>query len=173
MISSEIYYNNLQKKYSRRINLDRKRILKVLDKLKFPHLNLKMPINVIGSDGKFTTAMNLITFLEASEKNTTFFSSPHLVDLTHRYRLKKKFISLKQIKKYEKIFYNTGLKLTLFEGLTMIYLLAANDQKNVDYNICETGAGFEKDSTNLWDEPKAQVTTNINLQHQDLFGVKT
>ena len=72
MISSEIYYNNLQKKYSRRINLDRKRILKILDKLKFPHLNLKMPINIIGSDGKFTTAMNLITFIEASKKNTTF-----------------------------------------------------------------------------------------------------
>ena len=55
----------------------------------------------------------------------------------------------------------------------MIYLLAANDQKNVDYNICEAGAGFSKDSTNLWDEPKAQIITNINLQHQDLFGVKT
>ena len=99
MISSEIYYKNLQKKYSRRINLDRKRILKVLNKLKLPHLNLKMPINVIGSDGKFTTAKNLISFLEASKKNTTFFSSPHLVSLTHRYRLKKNFISLNLIKK--------------------------------------------------------------------------
>ena len=173
MISSEIYYKNLQKKYSRRINLDRKRILKVLNKLKLPHLNLKMPINVIGSDGKFTTAKNLISFLEASKKNTTFFSSPHLVSLTHRYRLKKKFISLNQIKKYEKIIYNTGLKLTLFEALTMIYLLAANDQKKIDYHCVESGAGFSKDSTNLWDQPKAQIITNINLQHQDLFGVKT
>ena len=172
MIGSEIYYKTLQKKYSRRINLDRKRILKVLDKLKFPHLNLKMPINIIGSDGKFTTAMNLITFIEASKKNTTFFSSPHLVDLIHRYRLKKNFISLKQIKKYERVIYNTGLKLTLFEALTMIYLLAANDQKNVDYNICEAGAGFSKDSTNLWDQPEAQVITNINLQHQDLLALK-
>ena len=77
MISSEIYYNNLQKKYSRRINLDRKRILKVLDKLKFPHLNLKMPINIIGSDGKFTTAMNLISFFEANKK--ILHSSAHLI----------------------------------------------------------------------------------------------
>ena len=173
MISSEIYYNNLQKKYSRRINLDRKRILKVLEKLKFPHLNLNNPINVIGSDGKFTTSINLISFLEANKKNTTFFSSPHLISLPQRFRLKTKFISLNQIKKYERIIYNTGLKLTLFEALTMIYLLAANDQKKIDYNICEAGAGFEKDSTNLWDEPKAQIITNINLQHQDLFGVKT
>ncbi len=89
MISSEIYYKKLQKKYTRRINLDRKRILKVLNKLKFPHLNLNNPINVIGSDGKYTSSINLISFLEANNKNTTFFSSPHLVDLTHRYRLKK------------------------------------------------------------------------------------
>ena len=55
----------------------------------------------------------------------------------------------------------------------MIYLLAANDQKNISYNLVEAGAGFEKDSTNLWDHPKAQIITNINLQHQDLFKVKT
>tara|TARA_Y100001936_G_C15559724_1_gene401714 strand:+ start:212 stop:496 length:285 start_codon:yes stop_codon:yes gene_type:complete len=90
MISSEIYYKNLQKKYSRRINLDRERILKVLNKVRFPHLNLNNPINVIGSDGKYTTSINLISFLEANQKNTTFFSSPHLISLPHRYRLKKK-----------------------------------------------------------------------------------
>ena len=144
MVGTEIYYQNLQKKYSRRINLDRKRILKVLNKLRFPHLKLNNPINVIGSDGKYTTSINLISFFEASKKNTTFFSSPHLVNLIHRYRLKKKFISLDQIKKYERVIYNTGLKLTLFEALTMIYLLAANDQKNINYNICEAGAGSLK-----------------------------
>ena len=138
MNSTEMYYKNFQKKYNRKINEDRKRMLKVLKKLQFPHLNLEKPINVIGSDGKFTTAVNLISFLEANKKKTTFFSSPHLVDLTHRYRLKKKFISLNQIKKYEKIIHNTGLKLTLFELLTIIYLLAANDQKRIDYHIYES-----------------------------------
>lgn len=173
MISSEIYYNKLQKKYSRKINLDRKRIFKVLKKLNFPHLNLKKPINLIGSDGKYTTGINLLNFLEANKKNTTFFQSPHLVSVCHRFRLKKKFINLNQIQKYEDIIDKTRLKLTLFEALTMIYLLAANDQKKVDYNICEAGAGFEADSTNLWEVPEAQIITNINLQHLDLFKVKT
>jgi len=173
MISSEIYYNKLQKKYSRKINLDRKRIFKVLKKLNFPHLNLKKPINLIGSDGKYTTGINLLNFLEANKKNTTFFQSPHLVSVCHRFRLKKKFINLNQIQKYEDIIDKTRLKLTLFEVLTMIYLLAANDQKKVDYNICEAGAGFEADSTNLWEVPEAQIITNINLQHLDLFKVKT
>ena len=173
MISSEIYYNKLQKKYSRKINLDRKRIFKVLKKLNFPHLNLKKPINLIGSDGKYTTGINLLNFIEANKKNTTFFQSPHLVSVCHRFRLKKKFINLNQIQKYEDIIDKTRLKLTLFEVLTMIYLLAANDQKKVDYNICEAGAGFEADSTNLWEVPEAQIITNINLQHLDLFKVKT
>ena len=173
MISSEIYYNKLLKKYSRKINLDRKRIFKVLKKLKFPHLNLKKPINLIGSDGKYTTGINLLNFIEANKKNTTFFQSPHLVSVCHRFRLKKKFINLNQIQKYEDIIDKTRLKLTLFEALTMIYLLAANDQKKIDYNICEAGAGFEADSTNLWEVPEAQIITNINLQHLDLFKVKT
>lgn len=173
MISSEIYYNKLQKKYSRKINLDRKRIFKVLKKLKFPHLNLKKPINLIGSDGKYTTGINLLNFIEANKKNTTFFQSPHLVSVCHRFRLKKKFINLNQIQKYEDIIDKTRLKLTLFEALTMIYLLAANDQKKIDYHICEAGAGFEADSTNLWEAPEAQIITNINLQHLDLFKVKT
>lgn len=173
MISSEIYYNKLQKKYSRKINLDRKRIFKVLKKLKFPHLNLKKPINLIGSDGKYTTGINLLNFIEANKKNTTFFQSPHLVSVCHRFRLKKKFINLNQIQKYEDIIDKTRLKLTLFEALTMIYLLAANDQKKIDYHICEAGAGFEADSTNLWQAPEAQIITNINLQHLDLFKVKT
>lgn len=173
MISSEIFYNQLQAKYTRRINLDRKRIFKVLKKLNFPHLNLKNPINIIGSDGKYTTGINLLSFLEAGKYNTTFFQSPHLVSVRHRFRLKKKFITFNQLRKYEKLIHKTGLKLTLFELLTMIYLLAANEQKMINYNICEAGAGFEKDSTNLWNAPKAQIITNINLQHLDLFKVKT
>ena len=144
-----------------------------MKKLKFPHLNLKKPINLIGSDGKYTTGINLLNFIEANKKNTTFFQSPHLVSVCHRFRLKKKFINLNQIQKYEDIIDKTRLKLTLFEALTMIYLLAANDQKKIDYNICEAGAGFEADSTNLWEVPEAQIITNINLQHLDLFKVKT
>lgn len=173
MISSEIYYNYLQNKYSRKINLNRRRILKILQKLKRPHLNLKNPINFIGSDGKYTSATNLLYFLSAANKNTTFFQSPHLISLCHRFRLKNRFITLSEIKKYENVIQKTGLRLTLFEALTLIYLLAANDQKKIDYHLCEAGAGFEKDSTNLWDKPKAQIITNINLQHLDLFKVKT
>lgn len=173
MISSDTYYKYLQKKYTRKINLDRKRIFAALEKLGNIHLNLNNVCNIIGSDGKFTTGFNLASFLKASQKKVTFFSSPHLVSVCERIMLNNRFITLDEIKKYEKIIYKAKSKLTLFEALTMIYLMAANNQKNSSYNLVEAGAGFAKDSTHLWDFPKAQIITNINLQHLDLFKVKT
>ena len=49
---SKKLYQRLQKQYSRRINLDLKRIKKVLSILHNPQDELNNVINVIGSDGK-------------------------------------------------------------------------------------------------------------------------
>ena len=63
MLSHSIaLYKNLQKRYSRRINLDLKRIQKVLTALAFPHLELELPINILGSDGKMSTLTSLKYF---------------------------------------------------------------------------------------------------------------
>ena len=174
MLSHSIaLYKNLQKRYSRKINLDLERIQKVLTSLTFPHLELKNPINILGSDGKMSTLTSLKYFLEAHKKKLTTFTSPHLYDIRHRFWLKNKYISLKEIKKYTKLVESTGLTLTLFELLTCVYILAAKNQKNIDYNLIEAGLLFKKDSTNLWTEPKAQIITNINFQHQDWVKPKT
>jgi dihydrofolate synthase/folylpolyglutamate synthase len=174
MLSHSInLYKNLQKRYSRRINLDLGRIEKVLTSLSFPHLELKNPINILGSDGKMSTLTSLKFFLEANKKNITTFTSPHLYDVRHRFWLKNKYITLKEIKKYTKIIESSGLNLTLFELLTCIYILAAKNQKNINYHLVESGLLFKKDSTNLWSEPRAQIITNINFQHQDWVEPKT
>ena len=57
--------------------------------------------------------------------------------------------------------------------MTCVYILAAKNQKNIDYHLIEAGLLFKKDSTNLWTEPKAQIITNINFQHQDWVKPKT
>ena len=174
MLSHSIaLYNNLQKRYSRRINLDLKRIQKVLTVLGFPHLELYQPINILGSDGKMSTLTSLQYFLEANKKNVTTFTSPHLYDVRHRFWLKDRYIKLKEIKKFTKLVESTGLKLTLFELLTCIYILSAKDQKNIHYHLIEAGLLFKKDSTNLWPEPKAQIVTQINFQHQDWVNPQT
>jgi len=174
MLSQSIdLYKNLQKRYSRRINLDLDRIQKVLTSLSFPHLKLKNPINILGSDGKMSTLTSLKFFLEAYKKNVTTFTSPHLYNVRHRFWLKNKYITLKEIKKYTRIVEATGLKLTLFELLTCVYILAAKNQKNINYHLVEAGLLFKKDSTNLWSNPRAQIITNINFQHQDWVKPKT
>ena len=174
MLSHSIaLYKNLQKRYSRRINLDLGRIQKVLTKLGFPHLELDRPINILGSDGKMSTLTALQCFLQAHKKNTTTFTSPHLYDVRHRIWLKNRYITVKEIKKYTKIIESTGLHLTLFELLTCIYILSAKNQKDIHYHLVEAGLLFKKDSTNLWPEPKAQIVTNINFQHQDWVKPQT
>ena len=174
MLSHSItLYKNLQKRYSRRINLDLKRIQKVLASLSFPHLELKNPINILGSDGKMSTLISLKYFLEANKKKITAFTSPHLYDVKHRFWLKNEYITLKEIKRYTKLVEATGLKLTLFELLTCVYILAAKNQKNINYHLIEAGLLFKRDSTNLWPNPRAQIITNINFQHQDWVKPKT
>ena len=51
--------------------------------------------------------------------------------------------------------------------------MAAKDKKNIHYHLVEAGLLFKKDSTNLWPDPRAQIITNINFQHQDWVKPKT
>ncbi len=171
--TSKKLYQKLQKQYSRRINLDLKRIKKVLEKLNNPEEKLNNVINILGSDGKNATIFSLKYFLEADNKKANTFTSPHLYDVRHRFWLENRFVSLNEIKKYKKIIEQTKQKLTLFELLTCIYILAAAKTDPDSYNLVESGLLFKKDSTNLWSNPLAQIVTNINYQHQEWVRPKT
>ena len=171
--TSKKLYQKLQRQYSRRINLDLRRIKKVLEILNNPEENLGNIINIIGSDGKNSVLTSLKYFLEGSNKKVNAFTSPHLYDVRQRFWLGNKFISIKEIEKYKKIIERTKQKLTLFELLTCIYILAANKTDPDSYNLVESGLLFKKDSTNLWSHPLAQVITNINYQHQEWVYPKT
>ena len=128
-------YKRLQKRYSRRINLDLNRINKVLKKLNYPHLVISNPINILGSDGKMSVLTSIKYLLEGDKKKVTAFTSPHLYDVRHRFWLNDKYITINKIKELIKIIEKTKLKLTLFELLTCVYILAAKDQKNISYNF--------------------------------------
>jgi len=171
--TSKKLYQKLQKQYSRRINLDLERIKKVLEKLNNPEEKLNNVINILGSDGKNATIFSLKYFLEADNKKVNTFTSPHLYDVRHRFWLGNRFVSLNEIKKYKKIIEQTKQKLTLFELLTCIYILAAAKTDPDSYNLVESGLLFKKDSTNLWSNPLAQIVTNINYQHQEWVRPKT
>ena len=78
-----------------------------------------------------STLTSIKYFLEAHKKNVTAFTSPHLYDVRHRFWLKNKHITFIELKKYIKLVESTGLKLTLFELLTCVYILAAKNLKGI------------------------------------------
>ena len=173
MKASAKLYKKLQKQYSRRINLDLKRIKKTLEKLNNPEEQLENIINIIGSDGKNSVLTSLKFFLEANKQNVNTFTSPHLYDVRQRFWLGNRLISINEIKKFKKIIERTKQKLTLFELLTCIYVLAATKTSPDSFNLVESGLLYRKDSTNLWSYPLAQIITNINYQHQEWVRPKT
>ena len=167
-------YNQLAKNklFSKSVNFDLKRIKLILKKLNHPERKLKNVINVIGSDGKYSFLTSLKYFIEANDQKTSAYISPSLKDIRERFWMGKKFLSYKEIQESIKIIEKQNIYLTIFEALTVIFILNAAE-KNNDFNLIEAGALFAKDSTNLFDFPKIQTVVNINKQHLNFLKKKT
>ena len=152
------------KLFNKTINFDLKRIKLVLKKLNHPERKLKNVINFLGSSGKFTTLYSLKCFIEANKQNATTYISPSLMDIKERFWMGGKYLNHKEIRQSIKLIEKLKVPLTIFEVLTVTYILNASKQ-NTDYHLIEAGALFAKDSTNVFDFPIAQVVVNINKQH--------
>ena len=140
------------------------RIKLVLKKFSHPEEKLKNVINFLGSSGKFTTLHSIKNFIEANNQTATAYISPSLKDVKERFWMGERYLTHQEIKKSIKLIEKVKVPLTIFEVLTVIYIMNASEQ-NVDYHLVEAGALFAKDSTNVFDFPLAQVVVNINKQH--------
>ena len=167
-------YNQLAKSklFKKTINFDLKRIKTVLKKLNHPEKQLKNVINVIGSDGKFSLLTSLKFFIEANQQTTSAYISPSIKNIKERFWMGKEFLNYREIKDTIRIIKKQKINLTIFEVLTVVFILNAAKRKN-DFNLIEAGALFAKDSTNLFDFPRAQVVVNINKQHLNFLKKKT
>ena len=174
MLQSISLYNQLAKKklFNKSINFDLRRIKLVLQKLNHPQKKLKNVINIIGSDGKYSLLTSLKYFIEANNQKTSAYISPSLKNIRERFWMGNNFLSYKEISNTIKIIEKQKVNLTIFEALTVIFILNAA-KKNNDYNLIEAGALFAKDSTNLFDFPKIQIVVNINKQHLNFLKKKT
>ena len=85
------------------------------------HELIKNPINIVGSDGKYSTLKSLQYFIQENKEKVSTFTSPHLYEVRHRFWLKDKFINIKELKKNIKIIEKLKVRLTLFELLTLVY----------------------------------------------------
>ena len=160
------------KLFNKSVNFGLKRIKLALDLLGNPEKKLKNVISVVGESGKFTTLFSLKSFIEANNQKITAHVSPSLRDIRERFYMGDKYLSHKEIKKTIKQIEKLNIPLTVFECLTLVYIINAS-KLNVDYNIQETGALWRLDSNNIHNFPKLQICTNINKQHLNFLKRKT
>ena len=160
------------KLFNKTVNFNLKRIKLVLKKLKNPEKKLNNVINILGSSGKFSTLFSLKSFIEANNQTTTSYISPSLRDIKERFWIGNRYLTHEEIIKSIKIIEKLRVPLTIFEVLTVIYIMNASRQ-NVNYHLIEAGALFAKDSTNVFEFPLAQVIVNINKQHLNFLKKKT
>tara|TARA_B100001057_G_scaffold73017_1_gene67316 strand:+ start:10029 stop:11294 length:1266 start_codon:yes stop_codon:yes gene_type:complete len=167
-------YNLLAKKkqFKKTVNFDLRRIKDALKKLGSPERKLKNVINIIGSDGKYTVLNSLKYFIEENKQTTSAYISPSLKDIKERFWMGSHYLSHNEIKKSIGKISNLKIKLTIFEVLTLVYIINASKYYN-DYNLIEAGALFAKDSTNVFDFPLIQAIVNINKQHLNFVKKKT
>ena len=160
------------KLFDKSVNFGLKRIKLALNLLDNPEKKLKNVISVIGESGKFTTLYSLKSFIEANNQTVTTHISPSIRDIRERFYINGRFLSHREIKNSIKQVEKLKIPLTIFECLTLVYILNAS-KINADYNIMETGALWRLDSNNIIDFPKIQICTNINKQHLNFLSKKT
>tara|TARA_B100000886_G_scaffold338498_1_gene301481 strand:+ start:445 stop:1707 length:1263 start_codon:yes stop_codon:yes gene_type:complete len=174
MSQSTSLYNQLanHKLFNRSVNFGLKRIKLALQLLGHPEKKLKNVISVVGESGKFTTLFSLKSFIEANKQKVTTHVSPSLRDIRERFYMGDKYLTHVEIKKTIKQIEKLNIPLTVFECLTLVYIINAS-KINADYNIQETGALWRLDSNNIHDFPILQICTNINKQHTNFLKTKT
>lgn len=142
----------------------------LLDRLGNPHLGLKC-LHLAGTNGKGSVGAMLEATLLVAGFKTGFYTSPHLIRFSERFRLGGQEISQARVLELmETVWPAVDMREppTFFEFVTaMAFVYYA--QEGAQWTIVETGMGGRLDATNLC-RPAATVITNIGLEHQDYLG---
>ncbi len=133
-------------------------------------------VQVVGTNGKGSTAYLTQRILGNLGKKVGLYTSPHLMSHTERIRINDSLISKKDLLRYfmrvkkilETSFTTTERKPTFFEVITAIAWLYFLEQ-GCDYVVNEAGIGGKLDATTLgsWD---VVVITNVTREHTAILG---
>jgi dihydrofolate synthase/folylpolyglutamate synthase len=128
-------------------------------------------IHIAGSNGKGSVAAMVETILIKSGLKVGFYSSPHLVRFTERFRINGQEIAPDKAAAIAGELIDVikpGHPPTFFEVTTAMALIYFAREK-VDISIMEVGMGGRLDATNVI-RPVVSVITNISLEHQFFLG---
>ncbi|MBA5725598.1 bifunctional folylpolyglutamate synthase/dihydrofolate synthase [Bombella favorum] len=161
----------LQELHPKLIDLSLDRLEILLARLGHPERALPPTIHVAGTNGKGSTCANLRAIGEAAGLRVHVMTSPHLLDVTERFRLAGQLVSEDQfvatLEEIERV--NDGAPITVFEVLTAAGFLLFS-RIPADLLILEVGLGGRFDATNVIPTARACIITSISLDHQGFLG---
>ncbi|VBB41452.1 Bifunctional protein FolC [uncultured Desulfatiglans sp.] len=135
-----------------------------------PHLGERY-VHIAGTNGKGSVSVFLAAILEEAGYRVGFYSSPHLVRFTERFRINGEEMSPQEA--VSLIRETLGAIVpeeppTFFEAVTAMALVYFK-RRQTDLAILEVGMGGRLDATNLV-TPFVSAITNISLEHQAYLG---
>ena len=143
----------------------------LLKKLDNPHHG-QLYIHIGGTNGKGSVSTMVESILIRAGFKVGFYSSPHLVRFTERFRINRKEISKKKVAdltaELKDIINPTSDPPTYFE-VTTAMALAYFAREKTDISVMEVGMGGRLDATNVI-KPLVSAITNISLEHQFYLG---
>ncbi len=128
-------------------------------------------IHIAGTNGKGSVGAMLESILLESGHTVGFYTSPHLVSFTERFRVNKVDIDRDQAAALIHEIYEVTDEReppTFFEMTTAMALIYFARSK-VDIGIIEVGMGGRLDATNII-TPIISMVTNIGLDHSQFLG---
>lgn len=155
------------------LSLDR--ILRLLERLGNPHLNLPPVIHIAGTNGKGSTSAFIRALLEASGLSVHVHTSPHLVNWHERYRLGAQgggqYVSDDVLAEaVERVAVaNNGEYITVFEIMAAVAFVLFSEHP-ADAVVLEVGLGGRFDATNVVPDPAVSVIMPIGIDHTAFLG---
>lgn len=125
---------------------------------------------VVGTNGKGSTAFFLSRIAQAHGLRTGLFTSPHFLSFRERIRLNGRPASPGQILAWANhvLEHAWDLELTYFELLTLVAVHGFHVQ-NLDLAVLEAGLGGANDATTAW-TPDILLFTPVGLDHEQVIG---
>jgi dihydrofolate synthase/folylpolyglutamate synthase len=158
--------------HRRRITLGFERIHALLDVLGRPDLKLPHLVQVVGTNGKGTTAMALAAAFEETGLASGVYLSPHVLSYTERVVLRGREASeaefARGVGEAIELADERGIPASQFELLTAGALKMFEDA-GLEWAVLEAGMGARHDATSVV-QAEAVVLTNVAFDHTQYLG---
>jgi folylpolyglutamate synthase len=177
-LNKSIQLRQHQKHDDANFNLtDTEKFLERIDGFTMKSLERLSVIHVAGSKGKGSVCTFTDAILREHNIKTGLFTSPHLVSVTERIKLRGTSISKQLFTEYFwEVFdalqrkKDNELDLPSYFKFLQIMAFYIFVKENVDVAIVEVGIGGEYDSTNIIRNTEIVGITSLQLEHTQLLG---